>query len=333
MADGHFQGLITFFSWNALLLLGVCFHDVEAVKCKQRSGKVGETVVLSSDLPPEGVSSAYWKYDNFTIADKDDLVSEQHPFLGRVDLNLTDYSLTIRKLTVHDSGNFTFLSLVNDEQRESVCITLQVQEVLSEQPELNIINLDWHLVNESCTFGLQCSSPSHRSVSYKWTVKNQTQSGPTLHFVLRPQDGYTTVTCIIFNSLSEKSASKTLWCGPPVKPEVPVYKPSTLSIALVCSVLLTILPLSLLCWCKRIKIMCCTRVTEGSVTPQTINQNENTQQIYSSLLHGDLSVYESVSGSRNTGDDKEQNEYNNLTSQSHGDAEMGGDYSNVSPEQ
>uniref|UniRef100_A0A673CGN4 Uncharacterized LOC115438252 n=1 Tax=Sphaeramia orbicularis TaxID=375764 RepID=A0A673CGN4_9TELE len=178
-----------------------------------------ETVVLSSDLPPEGVSSAYWKYDNFTIADKDDLVSEQHPFLGRVDLNLTDYSLTIRKLTVHDSGNFTFLSLVNDEQRESVCITLQVQEVLSKQPELSTIYLDWHAVNESCTVGLQCSSPSHRSVSYNWTVKNQTQSGPTFHFVLRPQDEGTTVTCTISDSLSEKSASKTLKCGPSVKPE------------------------------------------------------------------------------------------------------------------
>ncbi|XP_030017561.1 uncharacterized protein LOC115438252 isoform X2 [Sphaeramia orbicularis] len=128
MDGGRLRCLITFFTCNTLLLLVIFLHDAEATKWKQQSGKVDETVVLSSDLPPEGVSSAYWKYDNFTIADKDDLVSEQHPFLGRVDLNPTDYSLTITKLTVHDSGNFTFVSLVNDEQRESVCITLQVQE-------------------------------------------------------------------------------------------------------------------------------------------------------------------------------------------------------------
>ena len=87
--------------------------------------KVGDTVELPSCLPTKGVTSAVWKYNNTKVADKDADVT--HPqFKDRVDLNRTDFSLTVRKLTLQDSGVFILVSEVNEMQRPNVYITLQV---------------------------------------------------------------------------------------------------------------------------------------------------------------------------------------------------------------
>ena len=45
---------------------------------------------------------------------------------GRVDLNPTNYSLTVRGLTPQDSGVFSFASEVQEKHRPTVFITLQV---------------------------------------------------------------------------------------------------------------------------------------------------------------------------------------------------------------
>ena len=105
-----------------------CFYvsDVEASSCDRTiHKKVGDTVELPSCLPTEGVTSASWKYNNTKVADKDADVT--HPqFKGRVDLNHTHFSLTVRRLTLQDSGVFSLISEVNDKQRDTVSITLQV---------------------------------------------------------------------------------------------------------------------------------------------------------------------------------------------------------------
>ncbi|XP_042258298.1 CD166 antigen homolog isoform X7 [Thunnus maccoyii] len=212
MAGGRLRRFSCFLAYSALLLLGVSLHDVEASSCDRTiHKKVGDTVELPSCLPTEGVNSAFWKYNNTKVADKDAVVT--HPqFKGRVDLNPTDFSLTVRRLTLQDSGVFILISEVNDKQRPTVFITLQVHKPIMKQPILTV-NSTWHASNESCTVVLECSAPSDRKVSYNWTMMNQTSSGSRLQYNIQPIDGNINFTCTIFNSVSEKSASETVKCS------------------------------------------------------------------------------------------------------------------------
>ncbi|XP_031706811.1 sialoadhesin [Anarrhichthys ocellatus] len=72
-------------------------------------------------------------------------------------------------------------------------------------------------------------------------------------------------------------------------------------------VLMVLLSLVLLCWYKKSKDTCCHRLIQSQRTNQssavvhTVNQDENQQQLYSSLLHGDVCVYETIVGSGITG--------------------------------
>ncbi|XP_070786300.1 Fc receptor-like protein 5 [Enoplosus armatus] len=84
--------------------------------------------------------------------------------------------------------------------------------------------------------------------------------------------------------------------------------PVLLTVGLVIGILLIVLlPLLLLCWYKKSKDTCCHRVfqsqrtNQSSATIQTVSQDENQQQVYSSLLHGDGSVYETIRGSGDAG--------------------------------
>ncbi|XP_038586825.1 uncharacterized protein LOC119911919 [Micropterus salmoides] len=88
--------------------------------------KVGDTVVLSSCLPSEGVTVARWRYRGSIIAEKGTVVPEKEQFKGRLELNATDLSLTLRSLTLNDSGDFSLNSEANDRQRDTVTINLQV---------------------------------------------------------------------------------------------------------------------------------------------------------------------------------------------------------------
>ncbi|GLD64737.1 signaling lymphocytic activation molecule-like isoform X1 [Lates japonicus] len=212
MVGGRLRCLRCFFTYCAVLLLGVCLHDVEALSCQPTIHKeVGDTVEFSSCLSTEGVSSATWKYGNKIVADKDQSVTEHPQFKGRVSLNPTNYSLTVRGLTLQDSGEFSFVSEVNDKQRDTVTVTLQVHDRLSD-PVLTI-NSTWHASNESCTVLLECNVTSDSSVTYKWAVRNQSLSGSRLQYILRPQDGETTFTCTVSNSVGVKSVFKNEKCS------------------------------------------------------------------------------------------------------------------------
>ncbi|XP_051255842.1 uncharacterized protein LOC127363446 isoform X2 [Dicentrarchus labrax] len=109
--------------------------------------------------------------------------------------------------------------------------------------------------------------------------------------------------------------------------------------------LILLLPLLLLCWYKKSKDTCCHRLiqsrrtNQSSATVQTVNQDENQQQVYSSLLHGDVCVYETIIGSGNTGRGERTDNYRNAVSQiqlkhfvkrgMHDDPAETSDYSNV----
>ncbi|KAA8582617.1 hypothetical protein FQN60_006288, partial [Etheostoma spectabile] len=153
--------------------------------------KVGDTVEFSSCLPTEGVTTARWKYKESIIADRDD-VSGEHQFKGRVDLNPTNFSLTVRRLTLNDSGNFSFVSEgEGGRQRKTVTFTLKVHVLLECRATSDISNSD---------------------ITYTWAVRNQTRDGPRLEYILKPQDEDTKFTCTISNEVSKMAATKTETC-------------------------------------------------------------------------------------------------------------------------
>ncbi|XP_062300582.1 SLAM family member 7-like [Scomber scombrus] len=200
---------------SAVLLLWAFLHDVEASSCDRIiNKKVGDTVELSSCLPTEGVTVAIWQYNNTKVADMD-IGDAKHPqFIGRVELNL-DYSLTVRRLTPQDSGVYSLTSEVNDKQRDTVYITLQVHaplEIITQQPSLTVYSTS-RSSNESCTVVGECRAASHTKVSYNWTVRGETHSGSRLQYNIQPEDGDIEFTCTIFNAVSETSASHTVKCS------------------------------------------------------------------------------------------------------------------------
>ncbi|XP_042071706.1 uncharacterized protein LOC102312616 isoform X3 [Haplochromis burtoni] len=283
------------FVHNIVLLLWVCLHYVKASSGKHViHTKVGDTVVLSSGLPTEGVTAATWRYGRTTVAGKDVGVSKESPFKDRSELNPEDFTLTVTKLTLQDSGDFTFVSEVNDEQRPSVTITLQVHEPITKQPVIKI-NSTRISSNESCKVLLECNTTGE--VSYKWTVGKQTLTGPRQQYIIR-QDGETNVTCTVSNHVSEKSAFQTVKCSKDhsLRKETECSSSSLVMFiaGLFTGILITLLLLFLLYCIKR---LCHKRLTLS----ETINQEENQQHVYSALSHGDRCIYETVRGSEDAG--------------------------------
>uniref|UniRef100_UPI0037E7AD92 SLAM family member 8 isoform X2 n=1 Tax=Semicossyphus pulcher TaxID=241346 RepID=UPI0037E7AD92 len=211
MVGGRLHCLGCLLKCSAVLLLWVCLYDVEASSCQRViHKKVGDTVQLSSCSPSEGVTTAIWKYERSMIANKDRKVDEKQ-FKGRLQLNPTDFSLTVKELIPRDSGEFSFHSEVNNQQRATVTTALRVHESIAKQPVLTG-NSTWDPLTNSCTVLLECSVNPDTNVSYKWTVGNQTRNGSRLRYNIREEDGDTKFTCIIYNPVSEMSASHTVKC-------------------------------------------------------------------------------------------------------------------------
>ncbi|XP_042367943.1 SLAM family member 5-like [Plectropomus leopardus] len=242
------------FTYISVLLFWICLHDVEASSCQHDiHKKVGDTVEISSCLPTEGVVMARWKYGPTVIADKDTNVSVNHQFKGRLDFNPTNFSLTLRGLTLKDSGEFSFLSALNGQQRETVTITLHVHEPITEEPVVSS-NITWHPLNQSCTVFLTCSAASHSNVIYRWAEKNQNINGSSLNNIIMSQDEDTNFTCTVSNVVSEKSTSKVVKCSnstsdPPVGPGFIIL----LGAAGGSCVMLIILVAVAVCFCHRKK--------------------------------------------------------------------------------
>ncbi|XP_074518491.1 signaling lymphocytic activation molecule-like [Halichoeres trimaculatus] len=210
MVSGRLQFHKFIFTCTALLLLKDSLS--EALSCQRViHKKVGDTVELSSCLPPEGVTYARWKYGWFIIANKVfPVVGKQ--FKDRLFFNLTDFSLTVKDLKLQDSGEYSFSSETNNHQRGMVTVTLKVYEPLTEPPVLTG-NSTWDPSTNSCMVLLECRSKSAKDVSYRWTVGNQTRNGSQLRHIFRTQDGDTSFNCTIYNPVSETSASTSLKCS------------------------------------------------------------------------------------------------------------------------
>ncbi|XP_008433487.1 SLAM family member 5-like isoform X2 [Poecilia reticulata] len=212
MAGGRFRCLSCLLAYTAALLLRVSRHDVEAAEGKQVIHKrVGDSVELLSNLPTEGVIRAEWKYKNSPVAIKGSGLTANNPFQGRVEFNNISLSLTIKDLTLQDSGEFSFSSST-DKQRPAVFLTLQIHEPISTN-SIVFSNITQPGPNGFCTVFLECNANPHSDVTYIWTVGTQTRSGSRLQYSIRPQDGDTTFTCNASNVVSEELTSETLRCS------------------------------------------------------------------------------------------------------------------------
>ncbi|XP_032438365.1 SLAM family member 5-like isoform X2 [Xiphophorus hellerii] len=250
MAGGRLSCLL---AYAAALLLGVSRHDVEASEGKQVIHKgVGDSVVLSSNLPAEGVKGARWRYGDSNVAIKGSGLTPNNPFKGRVEFNNTSFSLTIRDLTLQDSGEFSLIGEVNDKQ-VSVFITLQVHEPLSTN-SIVFFNVTEAGSDGFCTVFLECKANPHSNVTYSWTVGTQTRKGSTLQYSIRPQDGETTFTCKASNVISEKLAFKTLRCsnttGPGSNEGIPILVWIIVAVGGGLLIIIIIIVVSV-CLCKR----------------------------------------------------------------------------------
>ncbi|CAI5694958.1 unnamed protein product, partial [Oreochromis niloticus] len=108
--------------------------------------------------------------------------------------------------------------------------------------------------------------------------------------------------------------------------------PVWLIVGLVCGVSLIIILLLLLYRCRR---------TNSAANEQTLNQDEDQQHVYSSLLHGDRCVYETIRRCENTENGPAEGDYTNVTSviqlkvvnktRQRGDPEESSDYNDVNP--
>ncbi|XP_049587342.1 uncharacterized protein si:cabz01074944.1 isoform X3 [Syngnathus scovelli] len=176
-------------------------------------GRAGGTVEISSCLPGNNVTFARWTYQGSKVASSTDGVVQAGRFAGRVDLDGRDFNLTLRAVSLADSGNFSFVSAVNDQQRDTVQVTLRVHEVITAKPTVSV-NASWWAANRSCSVLLRCSaSASEGPLAYEWRVGNRSLSGPRHRLSVAPQGVATQVTCTVSNRVSAKSASASVTCA------------------------------------------------------------------------------------------------------------------------
>uniref|UniRef100_A0A3Q3B5G7 Immunoglobulin domain-containing protein n=1 Tax=Kryptolebias marmoratus TaxID=37003 RepID=A0A3Q3B5G7_KRYMA len=172
--------------------------------------KVGDSVELSPNVSPEGITDVHWKYGSTVVAYKETGVPKNNPFQDRLEFNKNNFSLTLRNLKIQDSGDFIFTSDLGDKQRPAIIITLKA---VTTKPILTSKVLH-STVNGSCTVLLDCNLTSDINVSYSVTVGNQTHRVSSLQYTIRPEDGATTFTCRVSNPVSEMPAFKTVTCKP-----------------------------------------------------------------------------------------------------------------------
>ncbi|XP_029107767.1 uncharacterized protein LOC108930132, partial [Scleropages formosus] len=122
-----------------------------------------------------------------------------------------DFSLTVRELTLQDSGVYRRTGLkAAGGQIPTHTIHLSVYEKITAVQIKS--DLTWMPVNETCEVHVMCSSSGDQSASYTWRKGDQTVRGRELHFSLSPAEGGVTVTCTVHNGVSEKSTNDTVMC-------------------------------------------------------------------------------------------------------------------------
>ncbi|TWW63461.1 hypothetical protein D4764_03G0004690 [Takifugu flavidus] len=216
MAGGRVPPPSRFIRLISALVFILCLAGAEDWKCQSSPvihKKVGEDVELSC-FQGGNIFHAAWNYNNSVAAEySDGEVTYSEQWKDRLYLNITNFSLTVKNLKPSDSGIFSFIFLTGPplQQHPSVSFSLQVHEVLTALPVLTS-NSTRDTLTRVCTVLLECSSEATGGVTYRWTVRNQTITGPSLTYTIREEDGDTVFKCTVGNIVSEVSESKVLKC-------------------------------------------------------------------------------------------------------------------------
>ncbi|KAL3046223.1 hypothetical protein OYC64_004267 [Pagothenia borchgrevinki] len=293
----------------SVLLLGCFLHDVEASNPQREiHTKVGDTVELSSGLSTEGLTKADWIYEGKKMADKEGAFKNTQ-FDGRLEFNPANFSLTLKGLTLKDSGEFSFISGKGTGQRPTVIITLYVHEPITKEPIVNSSST-WHTSNASCTVLLECSAATTGHVTYQWTVGTKTFNGFRLQHIIRRQDEDSKFTCTISNVVSEMSTIKTVTCSNTTSPErgkTPL--PAGIGFFFTpivgaggCLLVAVIVGVAVCVYRHKQSqadsvFIRSQSTNRGPATDHMINQDEiQNMPEYSTLLHGDRCLYETIGG-------------------------------------
>ncbi|XP_014062801.2 natural killer cell receptor 2B4-like isoform X1 [Salmo salar] len=206
-------GPFFFFSKHGTLLLLVSiFHYGLGVHLIINK-RVGDSVELLAGLERGHFKSLEWKYMGKDIAEFNSEVvySPGSQFEGRLNMNTKNFSLTVRELTLQDSGDFLLTGEGDKGQIGSKTITLKVHEPISKVAIQTDIKL---LANHSCTVRLVCNVSCYPNITYTWERDNEIyRDAQQIHFSLSPAEGNISVKCNASNLVSWKTASTTVKCS------------------------------------------------------------------------------------------------------------------------
>ncbi|XP_038852071.1 natural killer cell receptor 2B4-like [Salvelinus namaycush] len=174
--------------------------------------RVGDSVELLAGIENGHFKSLEWKYRGKVIAEFNSEVvySPGSQFEGRLKMNNKNVSLTVRELTLQDSGDFLLTGEGDKGQIDSKTITLKVHEPISKVAIQTDVKL---LANHSCTVRLVCNVSCYPNITYTWERDNEIYGdAQQIHFSLSPAERNISVKCNASNLVSWKTASATVKC-------------------------------------------------------------------------------------------------------------------------
>ncbi|XP_071190541.1 SLAM family member 8-like [Salvelinus alpinus] len=174
--------------------------------------RVGDSVELLAGIENGHFKSLVWKYMGKEIAEFNSEVvySPGSQFDGRLKMNTKNFSLTVRELTLQDSGDFLLTGEGDKGQINSKTITLKVHEPISKVAIQTDIKL---LANHSCTVRLVCNVSCYPNLTYTWERDNEIYGdAQQIYFSLSPAERNISVKCNASNLVSWKTAFETVKC-------------------------------------------------------------------------------------------------------------------------
>ncbi|KAM9406420.1 SLAM family member 8-like [Salvelinus alpinus] len=175
--------------------------------------RVGDSVELLAGIENGHLKSLVWKYMEKEIVEfnTEAVYSPASQFEGRLKMNTKNFSLTVRELTLQDSGDFLLTGEGDKGQIGSKTITLKVHEPISKVAIQTDIKL---LANHSCTIRLVCNVSCYHNITYTWERDNEIYGdAQQIYFSLSPAERNISVKCNATNLVSWKTASATVKCS------------------------------------------------------------------------------------------------------------------------
>ncbi|XP_034146320.1 signaling lymphocytic activation molecule [Esox lucius] len=194
---------------QGILLLSILHYGVGEPLLIHKT--VGDSVELPGPSPTEGIVTVVWNYGGKEIAEyKKDVKYVSSQLEGRLEMNPKHFSLTVRNLTLQDSGEFVVTG-----RRDTVQIPSKVFLLKVHEPVYNVVihpNVRL-LANHNCSVQMTCNASGSSNLTYTWRRgKEKIRDSQQIQFILSPAEGVINLICNASNQVSEKSASTTVSC-------------------------------------------------------------------------------------------------------------------------